>query len=370
MPRKRSLVTQRKGSSNWYENFTVGGYRFRGSLETDDREQAEIIAAQIRSDALLGRLTGKKPEITLSHALGRYLIEHGQYLASAGDIKRMGLRLITELGKHQILSYISSADLSAYAGRRRAAVSNRSVNIELEHLRAVVRRAGEQWDVGTPEINWQALLLEEAGDREHVLSTEEETRLFAALRADYHPMVRFALATGARLSNVLNLSWRQIDWDAGLIAFRVKSRKPRGDLHYTPITNTVMTLLSSERGNHPEYVFTFVCAANRYDPHHDIMHMKGTRYPFTQTGWRRPWAKALKKAGIEDFRFHDLRHTAATRALRAHRNLRTIQRMLGHKDIATTLRYVRSDVDDVRSAMEAVEEQYSGNMPTLIQTQN
>jgi integrase len=51
-----------------------------------------------------------------------------------------------------------------------------------------------------------------------------------------------------------------------------------------------------------------------------------------------------------------LRHTAATRAQRAVGNLKTVQRMLGHKDIKTTLRHVRSDVADVRAAMEAVEE--------------
>ena len=88
---KRSLVNRRRdGSPTWYENFTVKGHRFRGSLETDDRETAEILAAKIRSDALLGALTGKKPEHTLTQALARYWLEHGQYLRSPGDIERIG----------------------------------------------------------------------------------------------------------------------------------------------------------------------------------------------------------------------------------------------------------------------------------------
>ena len=170
MRRNRSLVARRPGSPNWYENFTVNGHRFRGSLETDDREQAEIIAAKKRADALLGKLTGKRPELTLSHALGRFLIEHAQHLASVGDIKRMGRVLIGELGKYKLLSEITPADLSTYAARRRARLSNRSVNAELEHLRAVLRRASSLWGVETSRINWQELLLEEAGEREHVLS--------------------------------------------------------------------------------------------------------------------------------------------------------------------------------------------------------
>ena len=56
-----------------------------------------------------------------------------------------------------------------------------------------MRRAGNVWRVAVPEIAWKDVLLEEAGEREHVLSAEEEGRLFAALRPDYHAMVRFAL---------------------------------------------------------------------------------------------------------------------------------------------------------------------------------
>jgi integrase len=357
MRRKRSLVTRRSGSPNWYENFTVNDHRFRGSLETDDRDQAEIIAAKKRADALLGKLTGKKPEHTLSQALGRYLLEHGQHLASAGDIRRMGKVLISDLGKHKLLHEIIPADLATYAARRRATLSNRSVNAELEHLRAVTRRAGSLWGVETPVINWQNVLLEEAGEREHVLSAEEEGRLFAALRPDYHAMMRFALLTGVRLGNVVGLTWQQIDWDARTIIFRVKSKKPGGEIHYIPITPAVAAILSLERGRDRERVFTYVCDRNRHDPRRGIVQRKGVRYPFTHDGWRKAWKAALEAAGITDFRFHDLRHTAGTRALHAHRNLKTVQRMLGHKNIATTLRYTRSDVEDVRAAMEAVETQ-------------
>lgn len=360
MRRKRSLVIQRrKGSSTFYANFTVKGRRFRDSLETDDRETAEILAAKIRSDALLGELTGKKPELTLTQALARYWLEHGQYLASRDDIKRLGKTLQRDqfgLGKNVLLSGISPADLIAYAARRRANLSNRSVNIELEHLRAVMRRARNLWKVAVAEIAWQEVLLEEAGEREHILSRDdEERRLFAALRVDFHAIVRFALITGVRLANVIELTWPQVDWHAGTIVFRVKSKKPGGELHYIPITPAVATILAQERGRHPTRVFTYVCARTRHDPKHNLLQKKGERYPFTADGWRRAWAKALTEANIENFRFHDLRHTAATRAQRAVGNLKTVQRMLGHKDIRTTLRYIRSDVTDVRTAMEAVE---------------
>src|SRR5271166_3514817 len=110
--KQRSLVTQRRdGSPTWYENFTVRGHRFRRSLETDNRETAEILAAKIRSDALLGALTGKKPEHTLTQALARYWLEHGQYLASRDDVARLGKTLQNALGKNVLLSAISDDSL-------------------------------------------------------------------------------------------------------------------------------------------------------------------------------------------------------------------------------------------------------------------
>ena len=104
-------------------------------------------------------------------------------MASRDDIKRLGKTLEAEprngepkdgwLGEDVLLSAISAAELTSYAARRRAKLSNLSVNIELEHLRAVMRRARKLWNVAVAEIDWQALLLEEAGEREHILGRDD-----------------------------------------------------------------------------------------------------------------------------------------------------------------------------------------------------
>jgi integrase len=235
-------------------------------------------------------------------------------------------------------------------------LSPRSVNVEIEHLRAVLRRARDVWKVPVAEIEWSKVLLAEAGEREHILSRDdEEPRLWAELRADFHAMVLFALISGVRLANVIELTWRQVDWEAGVIRFRIKSPKPGGELHYLPLTPALTAILSHERGRHPVRVFTYVCQRNRRVPQTGFIQQKGARYPFTHDGWRKEWKRALAAAAIEDFRFHDLRHTAATRTLRAGGNLKTVSRMLGHKNIATTSRYAHSDLGDVRAAMEQTE---------------
>ena len=92
---------------------------------------------------------------------------------------------------------------------------------------------------------------------------------------------------------------------------------------------------------------TRTCAksGNRYE--------RGTRYPVSYQGWGTVFARTRKKAGVVDFRIHDLRHTGATRTLRASKNLRAVQEMLGHSDIKTTMRYAHALVDDVAEAMTA-----------------
>lgn len=351
--RRRSFVYRRPESPFWSYDFTVRGRRFRGSTGLARKEDAERFADTLRHEKITGAT--QKTELSLTRAFARYMLEHGQFLTSMQDITRIEAQLQTGLGKETLLSAIDAGMVASYAARRRATLANRSVNIEIEHLRAVMRRASAVWGVAAAELPWGKLLLEEAGEREHILSAEEEARLFAALRPDYHPMFRFALLSGARRANVVGLTWKQIDWDAGTITWRQKSRKPGGDLHVLPLTPAIAAVLSAERGRHPVYIFTYLCQRNRHDPASGKTQRKGQRYPFTINGWRKEWSRALAEAGIEDFRFHDQRHTAATRNYRTTGDLLAVKEMLGHATIATTMRYAKSGLDHVRAAMEATD---------------
>ena len=106
-----------------------------------------------------------------------------------------------------------------------------------------------------------------------------------------------------------------------------------------------------------------VSNATDIEPQGQRQRRKGERYPFSKNGWRKDWWRALEAAGIEDFRFHDLRHTAATRVLRASNNLKVVQEMLGHSDIGTTARYAHAMIEDVRAAMESAQSRNTPELP-------
>ena len=349
------MLRRRPGSQHWHYDFSVNGYRFRGSCKTDIRETAEIIEAKLRSDILLGHLIHRKAEISLDAALGRYWLEVGHALDSAKDVKRMGERILERIPRGRSLAAPDwGSELASYITWRRGHdVQPATINRELELLRRVFRRALTLWKVSVEMPAWKELFLLEPEDRNVSMSRSQEEALFEALRPDFHPMVRFALASGLRVRNVLFLRWSQVDWDKQTITVRVKSKKPGKRELVLPITSAIAAILTSEKGRHEEFVFTYLCAKGMRDRWDNRYYGKGVRRPFSKNGWRHAFQEARDAAGMPNLRFHDLRHTFANRVLpRVGGNLKTLQRALGHADVSSTMRYIKSDLDDMRTAME------------------
>lgn len=351
-----------QGSQYWYYDFAVKGVRHYGSTGTASKEAAkEVEAAQrelVRRAAFFPD-EKKKPQMTVKAAFDRYYVEVSEHLASADNHLTYMERLLA-LGADRLLSDITDSDIAWLVAKRRtmkARYSRRqiaaaTVNRETELLSRIFRRARKVWKVDTGEdIDWGAHRLTEVDERIRELSSEEEQRFFSHLRGDYQPMVRFALISGMRLSNIVRLTWRQVDLVSGIITIKMKSRKPGGRSHSIPITPGMFALLTGEKGNHPIHVFTYVCSKSRQK------RRKGERYPFSHDGWRKAWKEALRLAGIEDYRFHDNRHTAATRIVRASGNIKVAQMLLGHTDLSATTRYAHVNKDDVLNALILVESQ-------------
>ncbi|WP_366654484.1 site-specific integrase [Fodinicurvata sp. EGI_FJ10296] len=292
--------------------------------------------------------------MTLDEAFGRYWIEIAHRQSSASDTERQSGVILKILGGGTNLDKVNNAAVARMVAELRGKMSDSSANRHTELLRRVLRRARDIWEAQVSMPDWKSMLLQEPAPRDRTLSESEEFRLLNAIRQDFRPMILFALLAGVRVSNARTLTWRQVDLDAAVISFKVKSRRPGGETHTLPISNEIRAILSRERGRHDTYVFTYECAKNRHDPKRGKIQKKGERRPFTRDGWRREWRRALATADIEDFRFHDLRHTFGTRMLRQTGNLRLVQRLLGHRDIQSTLRYANSDLNDARAAMEAM----------------
>lgn len=326
-------VYKRKTSPHYHYDFVIAGRRFHGSTGTPVKEEAKAVEARERRKAALGLRDDDLNRMKLRDAFGRYWEQHAKHKKSADDMFKKMERIIDGLGPDRFLHELTNSEIAAYISKRRGEVADASVNREMTILRAVLHRAKEVWEVPFRMPNWKAHRLIEPRGRIRSLSADEETRLMENLREDFRPLVRFCLITGARVSSARKLTWSQVDEAAGEIRLEVKS-KFTGDTLTLPITPSLRILLQEVRGQHPIYVFTYLCCAVKAKK-----RVAGQRYPFGRDGWRRTWYSALKNAKITDFRFHDLRHTAATQMLRVTGDIAAVQEVLGHKDVATTRRY-------------------------------
>lgn len=335
-------VYKRKGRETYSYDFRRKGVRYSGDTGEASKREAERAVSrlkkQIDADA---RKPVKDEPLTVEQAFGRFWDEIGQYHKGRETTLTDLDRLSSRLGKSKELASITDDDVTKVVAKRRGdgvsnATVNRSTTVLLRHIMSVAR---DIWHVETRPILWGRHMLKEPQERVRELSGAEETALMAEIRDDMRPLVLFALWTGCRRQEILDLEWRHIDWHAK--EFRVTGK---GDKTRTiPITASVEKLLKGLPRAHAR-VFTYVIQRD---------DKKGERVPVEFEGLKSYFARAVKRAGIEDFRFHDLRHTAATRILRACGNIKTAQKLLGHESIATTTKYAHVSNNDLRDALEA-----------------
>lgn len=324
---------KRPNSPYWWYRFTAGGRRFRGSTQTEARADAEIIEAQLKRDALLGKILDQKPRIVLDHAFGRAWMEHYYRLPAAKTVGYQMANLKKHLPMSAFVDELTDNHVATFVAKRRAKVTDSTVNRELTILRAVVRMAGRKWGMETPEINWSAHWLEEPDGIERVLTTDQIRRLLEEAAEHVRAPIMFSLMTGVRFRNCVTLDWQQIDMKAQTITFKVKSRKPGGKLHVLNINRTALVLLANLGPKDAGRVFTY----------------KGKPIK----SWRTAWENARSRAGLS-CRWHDLRHTAASLMVRNGTPLPVVQGILGHEQITTTQRYAKYSPAAQVAAMDAI----------------
>lgn len=223
------------------------------------------------------------------------------------------------------------------------ATVNRSTTEVLKKLFTRAKAWGVRFD---KEPEWKRHWLREPEERVRELKSSEATKLDGATRDDYRPIMDFASASGLRLTECL-LRWSEVDWDSKRIEKQGKNKKRV----MAPITPEVRSILWPLRGHHDEFVFTYIAKRTRKAE----KLVKGQRYPITRSGLKTAWRRLRAASGVKDFRFHDKRHDFATKLLRDSKNLKVVQKALGHASITTTTKYAHVADDEVAAAIEAMQ---------------
>lgn len=303
------------------------------------------------------RLKSERPldHMTLAAACFRYDDEVGQHRASQDDMAKAYEHCCRLIGGARRLVNVTAEDI-ATAVRKRSAetvgvkeprlVAPATVNRQIvEPMKRLMRRASITWGMScSPEkIAWKDLAMKEPQGRTRELSADEGFAFWAALRADYHPFVRFLAGRGFRVRATIGMKKFDVDLNNGTAAVW---KKGVGKVK-VPLSQDQVALIRQEMKLCPSSpkIWTYVLQRGAE---------KGKRRAISYYALRRVIGTAFKTAGIEDFHIHDLRHDFASKLLRKTRNLALVKDALGHVDIKSTVRYAHVLADEISEGMEGM----------------
>ena len=366
-------VYERNG--HWRLEGMVNGKRYHRAIpEAINEKMAKEYMNCFVADLLRGRLElaeniGQKPFVKIADDYIEYAETN---LASFATVIKIANRF-KDCWKNKQIKGITPALIEKYKKMRKETVyyskivdgkeitkiiSPETVNRELGVLRKIFSMAIAN-KLAKENPLYHVKNLKVPNKQPRFLSVQEEERIMKVcdgdfsflditleeqehLRKKYHkhhmklkPIVMMALLTGMRKSEILNMKWENVDFDAKEItAVNTKN----GTSNTLPLSEKFYELLLQMRKEQPnaEYIFTNPETNTRYK---DL---------------KRSFSSILRLAGVENFRFHDQRHTCATRLVKLGYPLPVVQSILNHKRIQSTMRYSHPMVEQKKDALEAL----------------
>ncbi len=332
MARERGLY-RRKDSPYWWINIVLpDGSRVCKSTRLTNREDAEEYLVRLKANAYQAARTGLPAERDWEDAVVRYLEDNAEK-RSLDDDKSHLVKLDPYL-RGRWLSELNMDALRPFVRDRKQkdGVQNATVNRALEIVRRILYLARDDWGwlLRVPKIR----MLPEPKRRVRFLTDAEADRLIEALPEHLVPVVRFALASGCRMREVLHLEWTRVDFGRR-VAWLDPGTTKNGDGRGLPLNRDAVLALRSVQGQQARWCFTY----------------KGKCMDAVGSAWKR----SLKRAGIENFRFHDLRHTWASWHVMNGTSLPELMELGGWKSYEMVLRYAHLAPEHLSNAAARIE---------------
>ncbi len=256
-------------------------------------------------------------------------------------------RRLREAFGNQPVSIITPAAVEAFRDELLRDHAPATVNRHLQLLRAVFLRAIRDGKVESTPTG-KVRLYRENNKRERYLGDDEERRLFDALPSWLHPLVTVALHTGMRKSELLKLRWDDVDFVSATITIR---NPKSGEDEHLVMNDTAIRILKALRELRSKVVALNDRAARS--------HRSGYVFTAPEGGYihalNRYWYPALRRAEILGFRFHDLRHTFASRAAMSGVDMYTLQALMRHRSPQMTQRYAHLSAAHQREAVRLLD---------------
>lgn len=328
---------QRDGSPNWWVKISFKGLKpIQHSTGTADKAKAQEYHDTLKANLWQQQRLGIKPKRYWHEAVTRWLQETIDKRTHKEDIVK--LRWLDTFLGDLALDDINLLVIDKIKAAKLKDAKKTTVNRYLALVRAILRKAQNEWE-WVDKVVFIKQFPEPRG-RERSLTKDELNRLMHELPPHLQDIVLFAVLTGLRQANISNMQWSWIDLETGYITVPASNSKNE---HPIPVYlgETVKGVIFKQIGKHTKNVFTY----------------KGKPIRNLNT---RAWRNALKRAGIEDFRFHDLRHTWATWHRQAGTPTHELQKLGGWIDSTMVERYAHIAPEQFKVASKRLEDFYEG----------
>ncbi len=341
------MATFRKRSSGWQAQIRRHGWppvnkTFR--LKRDAQDWAAEVESEMRRGAFVRRDPAER--MTLTQALDRYLADVTPTKKPSSQVaeKHKAKKLRTALGRYSLVA-ITPDVVARYRDAQLAEGKSRdTVRLQLALLPHLFEVAIMEWRVGLAANPVRAVKAPRPGaPRDRRLPPDEEQRLLAAADRQSNPMlghmIRFALQTAMRANEIRGLRVLDVDIDRRLALLRDTKN---GSTRTVPLTRMAVSIIQASL-NHP---------SRSHDC--DLIFFGETGRDGQRRGYTYgpAWRHALRDAGIDDLRFHDLRHEAVSRLIEKGLGDQEVAAISGHKSMQMLRRYTHLRAEDLVARLD------------------
>jgi integrase len=326
---------RKKNSPNWWISYTdATGLRVRCSSGTTEHALAKALEQRYRAHSFSARRKANGVGVSFDTILAEYLNQPGRLHKRSRSTARA---LAAFFGGHSIFD-ISRAAISGYIDHRRnLGIADSTIKRELTLWSAAVSEYNTRNGTELPNAASGVELREPEG-RVRWITKDEAAKLIGVASPLVADFITVAIYTGMRTGELLTLEWSRINFERDHILLEAEHTKTRRrriiPLH--PEARTTLLRRRTRVGDSP-YVFPSNCSATG--------HLDNLKNGFSG---------ACKRAGVTNFRPHDLRHTCASWLVMAGVPLYEVRDILGHASIRTTERYAHLAPENLRAAVNAL----------------
>tara|TARA_B110000908_G_scaffold172552_1_gene240717 strand:+ start:6683 stop:7777 length:1095 start_codon:yes stop_codon:yes gene_type:complete len=356
-----------KRGKYWYAQFQIEGKTYLQSTKTTNKNQAQAYERKFRNEVYSREYLGDKDPVSLHKALDAFLKTKQDTKNYQGLVSNV--RTVKQyFDDGELFHCVSTAEIERFVQKRRdEGRKNQTIHHSIHVLRGAWKHA-KKLGYRVVDIEWPVLRKDQG--RLKYLTAEQEQSLLDELhptkafgrngeqgpevwsdekqrsRQDNYDLVIALLDTGARYSEVAKIEKSQIDLqDRAIELYRSKTDN-HSILYMTDRLYNVFKRRFAE-DNQSKYVFT---------------NKKGGPRNHATIAIR----KAMKRAGLEDFRVHDLRHSLASKLVQNGMSLLEVSKILGHSNISMTMRYAHLESQETaQKARDVLNQVNKGLKPSL-----